>query len=182
LFFGDNPTILREQIEDESVDLVYLDPPFNSNATYNVLFAEKGGNKSTAQIQAFDDTWHWGEESELTYHDTVRAGGKLSELLQGFRTFLGQNDMMAYLVMMAPRLKELHRVLKQTGSIYLHCDTTASHYLKLLLDSIFSPENFRSEITWKRTNVHNDSKNWSKCQRHPAVFRQKCRSEICLDP
>jgi len=152
LYFGDNLEILRKEIASESVDLVYLDPPFNSNATYNVLFAEKSGEKSAAQIAAFDDTWHWGLESEASYHETVTAGGKLADLLQAFRAFLGQNDMMAYLVMMAARLRELHRVLKPTGSIYLHCDPTASHYLKLLLDAIFGPFCFRNEIVWKRTS------------------------------
>ena len=161
LFFGDNLEILREHVEDESVDLIYLDPPFNSNATYNVLFKERSGAQSGAQIAAFDDTWHWGLESQSTYFDMVTKGGKIGELLQALYTFLGQNDMMAYLVMMAPRLVDLHRVLKPTGSIYLHCDPTASHYLKLIMDSIFGPENFRSEITWRRTNIHNDSKGWS---------------------
>ncbi|HEU0142911.1 MAG TPA: DNA methyltransferase [Bryobacteraceae bacterium] len=154
LFFGDNLVILHEQIPDESVDLVYLDPPFNSNATYNVLFAERSGAKSSAQIRAFDDTWQWSMESELAYHETVTRGGKLADLLQALRAFLGQSDMMAYLVMMAPRLAELHRVLKRTGSLYLHCDPTASHYLKLLMDAVFGPENFRNEIVWKRTSSH----------------------------
>lgn len=161
LYFGDNLKVLREEIDDESVDLVYLDPPFNSNANYNVLFAEKSGERSEAQITAFEDTWHWGRESEELYHEAVLAGGRLSEMLSAMRAFLGQSDMMAYLVMMAPRLRELRRVLRATGSIYLHCDPTASHYLKLLMDAIFEPHNFRSEITWKRTNIHNDSKSWS---------------------
>src|SRR5689334_472463 len=129
LYFGDNLPILREHIADESVDLIYLDPPFNSNATYNVLFAEKSGEKSAAQIAAFTDTWHWSKDSEDAYSDIVLNGGKLGELLSSLRTFLGTNDMMAYIVMMAVRLAELHRVLKPTGSIYLHCDPTASHYL-----------------------------------------------------
>lgn len=158
LYFGDNLDRLRK-LADESVDLIYLDPPFNSNATYNVLFAEKSGEKSAAQITAFEDTWHWGEESEATYHDTIRtAPKKLGELLQAMRQFLGQNDMMAYLVMMAPRLAELHRVLKPTGSLYLHCDPTASHYIKLLLDAVFGPTQFRNEIVWKRTGAHSSAK------------------------
>ncbi|MFZ5453391.1 MAG: site-specific DNA-methyltransferase [Thermodesulfobacteriota bacterium] len=153
LFFGDNLEILREHIPVNSVDLIYLDPPFNSKATYNVLFAEKSGEKSAAQITAFEDTWHWGRESEAAYHEVVTLGPrKLSDLLQALRSFLGANDMMAYLTMMAVRLVELHRVLKATGSIYLHCDPTASHYLKLVLDSIFSPYNFRNEITWRRSH------------------------------
>lgn len=154
LYYGDNLRILRESIADESVDLIYLDPPFNSNASYNVLFAEKSGRKSRAQITAFEDTWEWGEESELAYWDVVNRGGRLADLLQALRVFLGQNDMMAYLCMMAVRLDELHRVLKGTGSLYLHCDPTASHYLKIILDAIFGGQNFQSEIIWKRTSSH----------------------------
>jgi len=161
LFFGDNLEILRQHIPVGSVDLIYLDPPFNSKATYNVLFAEKSGEKSAAQITAFEDTWHWGEEPEAAYHEVVTMGPrKLSDLLQALRSFLGTNDMMAYLTMMAVRLVELHRVLKDTGSIYLHCDPTASHYLKVILDAIFSPINFRNEIIWKRTSAHSSAKRY----------------------
>jgi len=156
LYFGDNLDIMREHIADESVDLIYLDPPFNSNATYNVLFAERNGTQSAAQIAAFDDTWHWDMKAEGTYHDIVTDGPrKLADLIQALRSFLGQNDMMAYLVMMAARFDEMQRVLKTTGSLYLHCDPTASHYLKLLLDAVFGQQNFRNEIVWQRTNVHN---------------------------
>jgi site-specific DNA-methyltransferase (adenine-specific) len=152
LYFGDNLDVLPEYVPSESVDLIYLDPPFNSNANYNVLFGEKSGLKSAAQITAFEDTWHWGPESEKEYLEVVTNGSKkLGDLLQAFRSFLGQNDMMAYLTMMAPRLAELHRVLKPTGSIYLHCDPTASHYIKLLMDAVFGPVNYRSEITWLRS-------------------------------
>ena len=145
LYFGDNLDILRAaRIPVGSVDLIYLDPPFNSNATYNVLFAEKSGEKSAAQITAFEDTWHWGEEAMAAYDDAMKLGvPRLADLLQALRAFLGQNDMMAYLTMMAVRLVELHRVLKPTGSLYLHCDPTASHYIKLLLDAIFGPINFQ---------------------------------------
>ena len=146
LFFGDNLPILREHIANESVDLVYLDPPFNSNANYNVLFKEKSGEHSHAQITAFEDTWEWGADAEETYFETIQKGGRLSDFLQAFRVLLGPSDMMAYLVMMAPRLQELHRVLKPTGSIYLHCDPTASHYLKLLMDAVFDTINFRNEV------------------------------------
>jgi DNA modification methylase len=164
LFFGDNLDILRSgRIPVGSVDLIYLDPPFNSNATYNLLFAEKSGEKSAAQITAFEDTWHWGEEAMAAYDDAMKLGApRLAELLQALRAFLGQNDMMAYLTMMAVRLVELHRVLKPTGSLYLHCDPTASHYVKLLLDSIFGPKNFRNEIIWKRANAHNDPKRFGR--------------------
>jgi site-specific DNA-methyltransferase (adenine-specific) len=160
LFFGDNLEILRgNHIPVGSVDLIYLDPPFNSNATYNILFAEKSGEKSAAQITAFEDTWQWGKEAAAAYDDVVRGDRpRLAELLRSLRAFLGQNDMMAYLSMMAARLTELHRVLKPTGSLYLHCDPTASHYIKLLLDAIFSPKNFRNEIIWKRTSAHSSAK------------------------
>ena len=158
LYFGDNLDILREHIPDETVDLIYLDPPFNSNATYNVLFREKSGEESAAQITAFDDTWHWDMGSEAAYRDVVGNGPtKLADLLQAMRSFLGQNDMMAYLTMMAQRMVELHRVLKPTGSLYLHCDPTASHYIKQLLDATFGTANFRNEIVWKRTSAHNDT-------------------------
>ena len=150
LYFGDNLDILREHVPDESVDLIYLDPPFNSNATYNVLFKEASGEGSAAQIHAFDDTWHWNIESEYAYREVVKHGPKkLGDLLQAMRSFLGQNDMMAYITMMAQRMVELHRVLKPTGSIYLHCDPTASHYLKLLMDSVLGVTNFRNEIVWR---------------------------------
>ena len=154
LYFGDNLDILRQHIDAESIDLIYLDPPFNSNATYNVLFRERSGEESAAQITAFDDTWRWGLESELAYQEVItEQAGKVGELLAALRSFLGQNDMMAYLTMMAQRMVELHRVLKPTGSIYLHCDPTASHYLKLMMDAVFGPDNYRSEIIWRRTNA-----------------------------
>ena len=152
LYYGDNLRVLREEIADESVDLVYLDPPFNSAANYNVLFREASGAQSAAQIMAFEDTWHWTHESEATYQELVPdAPERLARLVEAMRQMLGTSDMMAYLVMMAPRLLELHRVLKPTGSIYLHCDPNASHYLKLVLDAIFEPTNFRNEIVWQRT-------------------------------
>jgi site-specific DNA-methyltransferase (adenine-specific) len=163
LYYGDNLDILREHVASESVDLIYLDPPFNSNATYNVLFREKSGERSAAQITAFEDTWHWGMESEYAYQEVVKESPqKLASLLQAMRAFLGQNDMMAYLVMMAQRMVELHRVLKPTGSTYLHCDSTASHYLKLLMDAVFGPTNFRNEIIWKRTSAHSDAKRFGQ--------------------
>jgi len=151
LFYGDNLTILRNEIEDESVDLVYLDPPFNSNANYNVLFKSPAGDNSQAQIEAFDDTWHWTDAAERAFDEVIHSGNSdAAEMLRAMRAFLKENDMMAYLAMMAVRLIELHRVLKPTGSLYLHCDPTASHYLKILLDAVFGPGNFRNEITWKR--------------------------------
>jgi len=158
LYYGDNLYILREHVPDESVDLIYIDPPFNSSTTYNVLFQEKNGTASAAQISAFEDTWHWNMQTEETYQEIVTNGPKrLADLIQAMRSFLGQNDMMAYLVMMAIRLVELHRVLKPAGSIYLHCDPTASHYLKIIMDAVFGVENFKNEIVWKRTSAHSDS-------------------------
>lgn len=151
LYFGDNLDVLRRYVGDASVDLVYLDPPFNSNANYNVLFKEHDGAQAASQIQAFEDTWRWDEHAARAYQETVEAGGKLSQALQAFRNLVGESDMLAYLSMMAPRLQELRRVLKPTGSIYLHCDPTASHYLKLLLDAVFGAENFTNEIVWQRS-------------------------------
>ena len=157
LYYGDNLSVLRESIADESVDLIYLDPPFNSNASYNVLFKGPKGNESAAQIEAFDDTWHWTDAAEEAFGDVLRSGnGAAAEMLRAMRSFLGENDMMAYLAMMAVRLLELHRVLKPTGSLYLHCDPTASHYLKILLDAVFGAKNFKNEIVWKRTSAHSD--------------------------
>jgi len=149
LYYGDNLDILRRYIKDEKVDLIYLDPPFKSEQDYNVLFAERNGSRSAAQIKVFEDTWRWDEASAKAYHEIVENGpAKVSQVMRGFRTFLGENDIMAYLAMMAPRLAELHRALKPTGSIYLHCDPTASHYLKTLMDAVFGPTNFRNEIVW----------------------------------
>jgi len=163
LYFGDNLDILRREVPDASVDLIYIDPPFNSNATYNVLFREKSGEESAAQIMAFEDTWQWGLESEAVYKEIVSSGPrKLADLMQALLAFLGRNDMMAYLVMMAIRLVELHRALKPTGSIYLHCDPTASHYLKLVMDSIFGPDRFRNEVIWQRTSAHNDPSRYGR--------------------
>jgi len=162
LYYGDNLDVLRRYVTDESVDLVYLDPPFNSNANYNVLFAEKSGTRSASQIQAFEDTWQWDEAAAAAYREVVETGGTVAQALIAFRTFLGDSDMLAYLAMMAPRLVELRRVLKSTGSIYLHCDPTASHYLKMLLDSIFKPQNFGAEIIWKRYGAHNDSQGYGR--------------------
>lgn len=160
LFFGDNLSVLRNHVRDESVDLVYLDPPFNSSATYNVLFEEKLSVSPGAQLEAFRDTWEWGESSAEAYDDVLRAAGDLAILMRSLRSWLGQNAMMAYLAMMAVRLLELHRALKPTGSLYLHCDPKASHYLKLILDAIFGHECFRNEIVWKRTSAHSSAKRY----------------------
>ncbi|HLZ81728.1 MAG TPA: DNA methyltransferase [Ktedonobacteraceae bacterium] len=163
LFYGDNLKVLREYISDESVDLIYLDPPFNSNRNYNVLFKDESGTDSEAQITAFEDTWHWNHVAEQTYDELVtQAPDNVSKMIASLRDFIGANQMMAYLVMMAIRLVELHRVLKSTGSLYLHCDPTASHYLKILLDTIFGAKNYRAEIIWKRSSAHNDTRQGAK--------------------
>jgi DNA modification methylase len=162
LYYGDNLDVLRQYVADDSVDLVYLDPPFKSDQDYNVLFAGKDGTAAAAQIEAFEDTWHWDSGSAQSFTETVEAGGPVSDVLQAFEKFLGTNDMLAYLAMMAPRIKELYRVLRPTGSLYLHCDPTASHYLKLLLDAVFGVERFQNEIVWKRTSAHNDPKRFGR--------------------
>jgi adenine specific DNA methylase Mod len=158
LYYGDNLKILREHIPDDSIDLIYLDPPFNSNASYNVLFKEPSGKSSEAQITAFEDTWHWGVESERTLleiNNSKLVSPNTKDMLNLLTSSLGRNDMMAYLVMMCIRIVELRRVLKDTGSIYLHCDPTASHYIKLIMDGIFGQQCFRNEVVWQRTNSHN---------------------------
>lgn len=163
LFYGDNLYVLREYVADESVDLIYLDPPFNSNRNYNVLFKDESGRQSEAQIKAFDDTWHWSEAAEQAYYELwTTAPDEVSRAVVALRGLIGTNQVMAYLVMMTARLVELHRVLKPTGSIYLHCDPTSSHYLKILMDAIFGPRNFVNEIIWKRYGVHNDVKQGSR--------------------
>jgi DNA modification methylase len=165
LYYGDNLKILRNRdyFPNECIDLIYLDPPFNSKKNYNVLFKDTGGIESEAQIKAFDDTWHWTQTAQDTYIDIVENGPpNVGKLISALHDAIGNNDVMAYLVMMTARLIELHRVLKPTGSLYLHCDPTASHYLKIVLDQIFGPTNFRNEIVWKRTTSHGDWKQGAK--------------------
>ncbi|MFG6282201.1 DNA methyltransferase [Sphingomonas sp. S6] len=149
LYYGDNLDVLRDHIADASVDLIYLDPPYNSNANYNILFKSPTGAGADAQIEAFEDTWHWNDTAEDAFDQVCKSGNtRAFELLRAMRAFLGENDMMAYLAMMAIRLVELHRKLKPTGSLFLHCDPTASHYLKLLLDAVFGAQRYRNEIVW----------------------------------
>jgi len=168
LYYGDNLDILRKYIPNESVDLVYLDPPFNSNRDYNVIFKDESGRKSDAQLLAFEDTWHWGPSVAQTYsyltNSSLHHGHvpeAVSAIVGALRQGIGTNQMLAYIVEMTARLVELHRVLKPTGSLYLHCDPTASHYLKVVLDSIFGAERFLADIVWKRTTTHSDAKRWS---------------------
>jgi site-specific DNA-methyltransferase (adenine-specific) len=169
LYSGDNLNILREYIIDNSIDLIYLDPPFNSKATYK-LRKEPNGSQSNVQITAFKDIWHWTEESEKTFQEIIdSAPANIVETISAFRSFIGNNDMMAYLTMMCIRLIELKRVLKETGSIYLHCDPTASHYLKILMDSIFGKNNFRNEIIWWYETGGIPKKDFSR--KHDIIFR-----------
>lgn len=169
LYFGDNLQILRENIRDETVDLIYLDPPFNSKANYNLLFRSPKGHSSDAQIEAFEDTWHWGAQAEREFTEIIhQPNTDVSEMMQSLRRFLGESDVMAYLTMIANRLLELHRVLKPAGSIYLHCDPTASHYIKLVMDVVFGPPNFRNEIIWKRTFAHSSAKRYGPV--HDVIF------------
>ena len=174
LYYGDNLIILRDYIADESVDLIYLDPPFNSNRSYNVLFKEETGADSQAQMTAFEDTWHWDNETQRIYNDLLTGdnysnlASEVSEMISALRGFIGPNQMMAYLVMMTARLVELHRVLKPTGSLYLHCDPTASHYLKIILDTIFGAEHFQNEVIWKRTTGHSDATKYGSV--HDVIF------------
>lgn len=171
LFYGDNLEVLRNEIKDETVDLVYLDPPFNSQATYNVLFKANSGQQSQAQIEAFEDTWHWHDATERAFDEVMASGNSdAAEMLRAMRGFLKENDMMAYITMMAIRLIELRRVLKPTGTLYLHCDPTASHYLKIIMDAIFGSLNYRNEIIWKRSNPKSHiSTNFPTCT--DTIFR-----------
>jgi adenine specific DNA methylase Mod len=161
LFYGDNLRILRTPgyIREESVDLVYLDPPFKPTEKYNVLFRARSGTPAAAQVRAFEDTWHWDDAAVAAFYD-VRENSprRVVRTLEALQAIMDKTDAFAYLCMMAPRLVQLHKVLKETGSLYLHCDPAASHYLKVLLDAVFGPEHFRSEIIWKRSTAHSDTK------------------------
>ena len=169
LFYGDNLPILRDHIPTGSIDLIYLDPPFNSSRSYNVLFADESGKESEAQITAFEDTWHWDQSAARTYYELIQNGPlNVVKMIGSLHDFIGENQMTAYLVMMAVRLVELHRVLKPTGSLYLHCDPTASHYLKIVLDTIFGPQNFQNEVIWKRTSAHSSAKRYGPI--HDVIF------------
>jgi len=169
LYFGDNLDILRKKIPDKSFDLIYLDPPFNSNRSYNVLFKE-GLQDSPAQVEAFADSWHWTVESKHVFDYLVtKTSESISNIMLALEKVIGHNDLLAYLSMMTVRMIELHRVLKTTGSIYLHCDPTASHYLKLMLDAIFNKKNFRNEIVWCYRGGGVPKKDFAN--RHDIIFR-----------
>ena len=178
LYYGDNLDILRKYIPDDFVDFIYLDPPFNSKANYNILYKEPSGNFSDAQITAFEDTWHWAEKAETTFKEIIDiASANVVDMMRAFRSFIGNNDMMAYLTMMCIRLIELKRVLKDTGSIYLHCDPTASHYLKIMMDTIFDKKNFRNEIVW-HYRTGNISKNQFQRKHDIILFYSKSEKNV----
>ncbi len=181
LGYGDNLDVLRRHIAAESVDLVYLDPPFNSNADYNAFFAEQDGTRSAAQVKAFEDTWHWDQAAAAAFHDFIVAHDvpdRAKQAMLAFEKLVGHNDMLAYLAMMAPRLVELRRALKPSGSLYLHCDPTASHYLKILLDALFLPRNFKSEIIWRRTGAHVTSRRWPRL--HDVILMYAKDNELAM--
>ena len=168
LFYGDNLNILK-LIGDNYVDLIYLDPPFNSKRNYNLLFQNEQGVPSVAQKLAFQDTWRWDINAERTWVEILKTmKPNIVNLLIAFRQHLGNSSVMAYLVMMAPRLQELSRVLKTTGSIFLHCDPTSSHYLKLLMDAIFQASNFRNEIIWCYRQGGRSNKHFAR--KHDTIF------------
>lgn len=180
LYYGDNLKILRKYVGEETVDLIYLDPPFNSKRAYNVIFKDQTGKDASAQIQAFEDTWQWTRETQDTFDEIMEGKypAALKNVMNAFKEFLGINNLMAYLTMMAIRLVEMHRVLKSTGSIYLHCDPTASHYLKILLDQIFGLSNFRNEITWERFNYHADAKRWGRLHDVILLYTKRASSQM----
>ena len=151
LYCGDNLDVLRRHVADASVDLVYLDPPFQSGRDYHFAFENHRGEsvRSRAPAAAFKDTWRWGDEAQGSYAEVERTGAGAAKTLQALRAILGETDIMAYLCMMAPRLLELRRVMKKTATLYLHCDPTASHYLKVLLDGVFGAACFRNEVIWR---------------------------------
>lgn len=167
LYYGDNLEILRSEIDAESVDLIYIDPPYNTNANYSMNFKQPDGSETT--VQAFGDIWRWDEATAMVYDELINsASEKVASAVKGFRSYLGDNNLMAYLVHMAVRLIELHRVLKRTGSFYLHCNPTASHYLKILLDQIFGLDRFQSEISWCYHARTTSRKYWGKS--HDIIF------------
>ncbi|MBI3335523.1 MAG: restriction endonuclease [Candidatus Portnoybacteria bacterium] len=186
LFFGDNLEILREKIPDESFDLIYLDPPFNSNRNYNILFQE-GLQESEAQVQAFEDSWHWTQDTEKIFQELIgvrksdtKINENISDLMQALEKIVKKNDVMAYLTMMTIRLIELHRVLKSTGSLYLHCDPTASHYLKIILDVVFGKKNFRNEIVWAYRGGGAPHKDFGR--RHDIILRYSKSDDYSFYP
>ena len=159
---GDNLEEMRK-FPDACIDLIATDPPFNSKRDYFVPYRDAHGQEPDTLVRAFTDTWSWGEAAEEAYqHLLVEEGGQIGDTIQGLRQFLNETPMMAYLVMMTIRIVEMHRLLKPSGNLYLHCDPTASHYLKIILDAVFKPQQFRNEIIWQRTSTHNDGNQYGR--------------------
>jgi len=174
LFYGDNLEVLRKYIKDDSIDLCYIDPPFNSKRNYNQIYNNIGSDDK-AQAQAFIDTWTWNDEAVKGFEQiTTNYNGVFTkqsiELIIGMEKVLGKGDLLAYLISMTLRIAELFRVLKPTGSFYLHCDPTASHYLKLVLDSIFCSKggDFINEIIWCYRTGGATKRRWSR--KHDTIF------------
>ncbi len=175
LYYGDNLEVLRsKKIASESVAFCYIDPPFNSKRNYNQIY-NNYGMEDRAQAQAFIDTWKWDDWAVIGFQDILensegRFQPRLVELITGLERVLGQGSLLAYLVHMSLRITEIHRVLKPTGSFYLHCDPTSSHYLKLVLDAVFCSQggNFNNEIVWRRSGSHNSAKRYGPI--HDTIF------------
>jgi site-specific DNA-methyltransferase (adenine-specific) len=172
LYHGDNLLVLRRHVADESIDLIYLDPPFNSNAIYDTPVGPADGAREAARVKAFDDTWRWDDAASEAFEEVVRSGEAIAQAMFAYRTLLGPGAMLAYLSMMAPRLIELRRALKPTGSIYLHCDPRASAHLRLLMDAVFGASSFVNEIVWSyRTG--GTSKRWFARKHDVILFYAK---------
>jgi len=182
LFFGDDLEFLRNRdiFASESVDLIYLDPPFNSATNYNILFQGSDGSPSAAQVMAFKDTWSWDESAALALHQLNTGAHAVVRLVNALEEFLGHSPMFAYVVQMSVRLVELHRVLKPTGSLFLHCDPTASHYLKLVLDGIFGLKSFRNEIIWHYRRWTASSKRFQRM--HDVILYYAKSDETRINP
>ena len=177
---GDNLEEMR-RFPDECIDLIATDPPFNSKRDYFVPYRDEHGQEPDTLIRAFTDTWTWGEAAEEAYGELiVEVGGQIGDTIQGLRQFLNQTPMMAYLVMMAIRIVEMNRILKPTGSFYLHCDSASSHYLKIVLDAVFGASNFRNEIVWQRTSAHNDGNRFGRV--HDIILSYSKSSQPLWNP
>ena len=176
LHLGDNLTVMCG-MASETVDLVYLDPPFNSNRNYKIVFRGHEGLKADTHLPAFEDVWKWGDATEALFEELVREcrGQKIAETLSGLLNVVGRDRLMAYLVNITPRLVEIHRLLKQTGSVYLHCDPTASHYLKVIMDAVFGREHFRNEIVWCYRGGGVPRRNFAR--KHDVILRYS-KSEV----
>jgi site-specific DNA-methyltransferase (adenine-specific) len=185
LYYGDNLEVLRKYIQDETIDLCYIDPPFNSKRNYNQIY-NSIGKEDRAQVQAFTDTWVWNATAEQNLEELTANGKGLYtlqtvNLIVGLQKILGRGSLLAYLVSMTIRIAEIYRVLKPSGSFYLHCDPTASHYLKLILDSVFCPRNgeFRNEIVWCYRGGGYPKKDFGR--RHDLIYRYSKTSDCTFN-